>query len=324
MAFNYKLLGQVKQACIKLAAPVPPEEVTAPKPYVKPPELEPQQPNAADRVVVDPLTDEDISRKIREPLTELINSISDFRASRNIPSNADLSAYPKIQEEYKNSIAKKMKELIFQLPEKDLNSFKETFGGDSGVNYFLENAHIQPDFNPPIGQRGLTPRGAISRLNSYAINQHASNYFNNFKENVLSAAKYPYMEATPEDFGRIRGTALAAAKQIDPYSIGLNAARHFLNSSKTPTNVYENVTPTEYAARQRARIAQQNPVAQQKPVLPASRMYVGAPMLDRRFSRTDVNAAKPAAPVQQPAPKPATPDLPVVPTAKPVGGGRNY
>lgn len=109
MAFNYKLLGQVKQACIKLAAPVPPEEVTAPKPYVKPPELEPQQPKVippSERIIADSKKLEDLLNKpkpfqMQYPSRpkDMVDPI-ELRTRHKIPPDADLSAYPEAQKEW--------------------------------------------------------------------------------------------------------------------------------------------------------------------------------------------------------------------------------
>lgn len=60
------------------------------------------------------------------------------------------------------------------------------------------------------------------------------------------------------------------------------------------------------------------------PYSPASHMDAGAPIGDRRFSRSDLNASKPATSAPQPDPKAPTPNLPAIPTTKSVGGGKNY
>lgn len=178
MAFNYKLLGQVKQACIKLAAPVPPEEVTAPKPYVKPPELEPQQPKVqspSERIIaganmyensVKKMTPMDI-REMKQPQKpkNLIDP-GDFRLEHKIPPDADLSAYPELQKEWLKRWAETenyVDQVKFYDAGGDLKRYqnlkdtyiKDLFGNPLNYEYFKFNAHHEPTATSIVGQGNL-------------------------------------------------------------------------------------------------------------------------------------------------------------------------
>ena len=175
MAFNYKLIGQVKQAMYKLAAP--PAEVTEGKPYVKPPELAPQQPKILspnERIIADSkklegFTDKitSLPRHMNQPVRpkNLIDP-TEFRVKNKIPPDADLSAYPEIQKEFLKRWAESENytdQVKFQESGGDLTRYKKLkddyianfFGSPLNYDYFKWNAHHEPSAKSIVGQGNL-------------------------------------------------------------------------------------------------------------------------------------------------------------------------
>lgn len=317
MAFNYKLIGQVKQAMYKLAAP--PAEVTEGKPYTRPPELAPEQPktkeesreeflrsmtNESARATAPDITEEQMIDNTFSPLWNVFREIPNFRAYKNIPSNADLSAYPKVQEEYRKFYVPKIQELIPRLSERALNQMKTELGGDLGLDYFLQNAHALPGFTPNIrgAQRGLTLRDAMNKSHSNAIKDYASSYLQDIKEKNDSSGWLQDNRdaATAEDFGKLKGTATVIANQLDPHNIGRIAGRLFFGTGRRP---HTDIKPQTIIKPQ----------------------AVSAPKLDLSGPLPKPNLAALAKP---PAPKAPTPNLPAIPDTPPnirrLGGGKNY
>ena len=171
MAFNYKLIGQVKQAMYKLAAP--PAEVTEGKPYVKPPELEPQQPKILspnELIISGAKRYEDALKKTEKAMAPVNmegvkrpqkpqNYISDpveFRIQHKIPPEADLSAYPEVQKEWLKRWAEKEKYNhadawfnaggdIKKIQERLDASVINFAGTPMNYDYYKWNAHHAPD-----------------------------------------------------------------------------------------------------------------------------------------------------------------------------------
>lgn len=315
MAFNYKLIGQVKQAMYKLAAP--PAEVTEGKPYTRPPELAPEQPktkeesreeflrsmtNESARATAPDVTQEQIRANVLFPLHNVIREIPNFRAYKNIPSNADLSSYPKVQEEYRKLYVPKIQELMTGLPENSLNEMKNEIGGDLGIDYFLQNAHVLPDYTPMGIRRGLTLRDAMNKSHSNAIKDYASSYLQDIKNKNDSSGWLQDNRdaATAEDFGKLKGTATVIANQVDPHNIGRIAGRLFFGTDRRP---HTDIKPQTIIKPQ----------------------AVSAPKLDLSGPIPKPNLAALAKP---PAPKAPTPNLPGIPDTPPnirrLGGGRIY
>ena len=319
MAFNYKLIGQVKQAMYKLAAP--PAEVTEGKPYTRPPELAPEQPktkeesreeflrsmtNESARATAPDITEEQMIDNTFSPLSNVFREIPNFRAYKNIPSNADLSAYPKVQEEYRKFYVPKIQELIPRLPERALNQMKNELGGDLGLDYFLQNAHALPGFTPNIrgagNQHGLTLRDAMNKSHSNAIKDYASSYLQDIKNKNDSSGWLQDNRdaATAGNFGELKGTATVIANQIDPHNIGRVAGRLFFGTGRRP---HTDIKPQTIIKPQ----------------------AVSVPKLDLSGPLPKPNFAALAKP---PAPKAPTPNLPGIPDTPPnirrLGGGRIY
>jgi hypothetical protein len=317
MAFNYKLIGQVKQAMYKLAAP--PAEVTEGKPYVRPPELAPEQPktkeesreeflrsmtNESARATAPDMTRQQMLDNIRHPLIDVISEIPNFRAYKNIPSNADLSSYPKVQEEYKKLYVPRIQELMTGVPENELEQLKNELGGDLGLDYFLQNAHGLPGYRP-VGAPGPASyklRDAVNASHSSAIKDYASNYLQAIKEkNDSSGWLHDNRNAaTAEDLGKLKGTATVIANQLDPHNVGRIAGRLFFGTNRRP---HTDIKPQTIIKPQ----------------------DVSVPKLDLSGPIPKPNLAALAKP---PAPKAPTPNLPAIPDTPPnirrLGGGKNY
>lgn len=406
------LIKQVKEAMHKVAAPVPPEEVTGEKPYVRPQYMEPEQPAAIDpqsgmrrdvteRLLKDmyknrqeqdsqtwrnlPLSFDEVLNSPTKPNTDAM--IKDLRKKYKMNWRQDIADVPEALKEYQQKIKP-----VIEKNENDLKVSVPFLRPDlspqeaADEQYFHDTASYAADH--PMRKLDLKRRyddwyyDNVSPLSGGLTNaKDLINTTNRRIQNELLTAKakgeyrvkdlYKYLDKkTPAwkttlgladyptnnpEYVELQNKVQRASDLALPYmyssekpnykpiawasSLPLRAAMGYATPSKP---VVTNSLPTTlgqtaanslkafpYADRGYGgfypRVDPNKPATKPNiPYSPASHMDAGAPMLDRRFSRTDVNAAKPAAPVQQPAPKPVTPNLPAVSTAKPVGGGRNY
>jgi hypothetical protein len=373
MAFNYKLIGQIKKAMHKLAAPVPPEEVTGEKPYVRPEYLEPEQPAAIDpqsgmrRDVTERLLKDRAKDKLEAdwkdvPITQPnpYSLMRNLREKYNLRPRQDFNDVPEAMKEYEETI-KPERNLDFLMRDANLidpqdlaERYYEYQTGDAprgtdwrnATNMMRDNEWYNNTFYPfkkklqeipqtlkevnnAIGQKlyisGIDAATHYMRKNPNVTYEEAHSKFKNYRDNIEklrnSEGRWGYGPtawASSLPLRAVMGYATPSKPVVTnslPTTLGQTAAnslKAFPYADRGYGGFYPRVDPNKPATKPNI------------PYSPASHMDAGAPMLDRRFSRTDVNAAKPAAPVQQSAPKPVTPNLPAVSTAKPVGGGRNY
>jgi 8-oxo-dGTP pyrophosphatase MutT (NUDIX family) len=392
------LIKQVKEAMHKLAAPVPPEEVTGEKPYVRPEYLEPEQLRAIDpqtglpRGVAERLLDIQAKEKFDEtwkdhhipffPNTEEqipdVNAmVRDLRAKYNLKPLQSIADVPAALKDYQQNI-KPIKEKFYPLSthprlhnfdnkihpqeyadwqhKQDQGDFPlgspQRTGIDDKIKQKWHEEHIKPlekGLESATNAFKQTNRTVLDRLQSANSATRSKRYDlyekNRPSEFMRALGADPFPDSTPE-MKRLLSQEINAENLYGGYkpiawasSLPLRAAMGYAMPSKPvitsslPTTLGQTAANSlkafPYADRGYGgfypRVDPNKPATKPNiPYSPASHMDAGAPMLDRRFSRTDVNAAKPAAPVQQPAPKPVTPNLPAISTAKPVGGGRNY